>query len=482
MPYIFRRGYVRAARESSYGTPSTTAFPGALYGPLSPMFSVPSLWGPGAGTASIPTIGLPFTTKDITGVYDKHVSPMIVGRRFEDVMQVPGRRHIEGSFNVPVTPNALGFWLLNTLGVDSVAPIETNVISADVAANDTTFTVATLANNLTVGQRLFFRHTNSSSTTGANAEYVSVGVAATAGSSVTVTITGGAGTGGGFKFAHSSAAQGKLDVGPWTHTFTPTNAATGYPTFQIEDNWGGAPSSPFYTGLVVDSMDFNFQFDNNTAALEAVCKVYGTASNPTGAQTASTNTFASPNQGGAFTLPVEEVPVVVGNLSTLSQSNTANVDATNKNPVTSGGSATKVYLPSFKAQIMQNAKMIQTQNSSPDPYAILPTNFSFKGSMDTIFEDYGVYFDYARNQIWENVALTTTWGAQVLQSTAGATSPTLTFNVFNMAIEKAGKQTNKDNVVAMSVDAWRALDNGPNTAKNFTTVMSVVLVNDVAVY
>src|SRR5579864_6279153 len=101
MPFIFRRGYLRAARETStYGTPSTTAFPGAIYGPLSPMFKAPSLWGPGSGTANIPTIGLPFTTKDITGVYDKHVSPMIIGRRYEDVMQVPGRRHIEGTFNV----------------------------------------------------------------------------------------------------------------------------------------------------------------------------------------------------------------------------------------------------------------------------------------------------------------------------------------------------------------------------------------------
>lgn len=487
MPFLVRRGYLRAAREASYNTPNAgvTAFPGAGVGPLSTMFSNVATWGPGAGTANVPTIGLPITTKELDPAHAKHYSPAILGRRYTDIMMVPGRRQVAGSINFPATPDALGFWLLMAMGADAVVATTgaagACVLNAATSANTTTIVITTLANNLSVGQRVFFRDTTTVGAVGAGCEYATVAAPATAGATVTVTITGGAGTGGGLKNAHLISTL--VEFGPWTHTFTPSNAASPTQTFQFEDNHGGVPSSPFYTGLAIDTLELVANFENDAEPLTCTAKVIGTSVNSTGSQTNTVNTIASPNVAGGFTLPIEELPVVSGNFSTFTVgTGVSNVDATNLNPVTAGGVAGKLYLPTWKATMSNKAVLAKAQNSSPDPYAVVWTEASLHGAFDTFFEDYSVFYDYARSQIWQNTATVVNWGVNNLVGTSGPMASTMTVNVWNMSMEKTGKAGNKNDLVFFPVDAWRALDNGTNVAKNFTQPWNVVLVNNVASY
>lgn len=487
MPFLYRRGYLRAAREASYNTAATgtAAFPGAKTGPLSGMFSAPSLWGPGAGVASVNTIGLPITTKELDPAHAKHYSSAIVGRRYPDLMMVPGRRQVGGTITFPATPDALGFWLLMSMGADAVVATTgaagACVLNAATLANATTIVITTLANNLSIGQRVFIRDTTSVGGVGALPEYATVAAPATAGSSVSVTITGGAGAGGGLLSPHLISTL--VEFGPWTHTFTPSNSPTPTQTFQFEDNHGGVPSSPFYTGLTIDSLELVANFEADAEALTCTAKVIGTSVNSSGSETNTVNTIASPNVAGAFTLPAEELPVVTGNFSTFTAgTGPSNVDATNLNPVTAGGVAPKIFLPTWKATLSNKAVLAKAQNSSPDPYAAIWTEGSLHGQFDTFFEDYSIYYDYVRSQIWQNSATTVNWGVNNLVGTAGALASTLTVNVWNLSIEKTGKAGNKNDLVYFPVDAWRALDNGTNTAKNFTQPWNVVLTNNVAVY
>lgn len=488
---------MRAARESSYGVVATgnAAFPGAPNGPLGATIAVPTgmvgtpaLWGPGAGTALVNTMGLPVTSKEVDPMHARHFSPMILGRRYEDISVVPGRRQVNATFNVPVTPDAFGFWLFMTLGADAVTATTGNggacALNALIAANATSMVITTLANNLSVGQRIFFRDTTSVGGLGTNPEYATVSVAASSGATVTVNFNGGAGTAGGVKFGHAISTL--VEFGPWTHTFTPVNTPAGTPSFQIEDNEGGIPTSKFFTGMVIDSMDLSMPIEKDADPFVATVKAIGTSVNPSGSQTNTNNTIASPNVGGAFQLPVEEVPTVPGNFATFSASPTgggpSNVDATNLNPVTAGGVAPKIYVPDFKVNLTNKAQLAKAQNSSPDPYAAIFTNFACRGTMETLFEDYSVFYDYVRTQLWQGTQLVVNWGAQNLVGTTGAQSSVFTLNIFNFAIEKTGKSASKSELVYFPVDAWRAVDNGPNTAKNFTTLLSAVLTNNVAAY
>jgi hypothetical protein len=448
------------------------------------MISTPTLWGPGAGTANVNAIGLPVTTKEFDPMHARHFSPAIVGRRYEDVMVVPGRRQVQANISIPVTPDAFGFWLLMTLGADAVTATTGNagacVLNAGISANATSMVITSLANNLTAGQRIFFRDTTTVGGIGTNPEYATVAANATAGSSVTVTITGGAGTGGGVKNAHAISTL--VEFGPWTHTFTPVNTPAGTPSFQVEDNEGGIAVSKFFTGMVVDSMDISAPIEKDGDPLVATIKAIGTSINPSGTQTNTVNTVASPNVAGAFTLPTEEVPVVPGNFATFTSGQTTKVDATNLNPVTAGGVAGKVYVPDFKVTLSNKAQLAKAQNSSPDPYAAIFTNFSCKGTMESLFEDYSVFYDYVKTNVWPNSQLVVNWGVQNLTSTTGAVASTLTLNIFNFAMEKTGKAASKSELVYFPIDSWRAVDTSSVGTQNFTTLMSAVLVNNVAVY
>lgn len=442
MPFIHRRGYLKLARESAPGVLSTTSLAGINNGPLS------VLGGPtfnGATAANV--MGIPTLTREFEPTYHKHTTPMQVGRRYEDVAMVPGRRETQGTFTGPATPDALGMLLNLTFGTDTVTAIQTNTIAlAGTTANSTTLSLTTATSAaVTVGQRVWISD-------GANSEYVNVGVAAASGVT-SVTITAGAGTGGGFKFAHASGVA--VEFGPWSHAFTPSNSATGLPTFEAEDNFGGHTNSAYYTSASIDSFELNAAIDNDAEAMTWSAKFVGVAPSNIGT-TAGT---------GFFTLPTEEVPMVPGNAAVWTDPPNATLPSAPFN---------HIYVPDFKATVTNNAKLVKAAVGSPDPYTSVVTNWHLRGSMETIFEDYSIFQQYQNNTIWAPVNIKFNWGATVLQSTLGAVSPSLTININRFGIEKANKQQMKEDIVRLPIENWRALDYPDFTAMTTWTVLSGV--------
>jgi hypothetical protein len=439
MPFIHRRGRLFLGREGgTYGTAlnNATGLPGIIYGPLSGL-STTTL----GAQASINGIAVPTLARDLEPMFGKHQSSMQLGRRNEDVAMVPGRRNAQGQFQVEITPDALGLLLLLAIGSDSVAATaSTTLTGAGNTANATTITLAANSDPaLADGQYLWIND-------GANSEYVMVNGAQSA-SATSIPIRGGAGTGGGLKFTHVSTTP--LQVGPWTHTFTPSAGSAG--SFQAEDNWGGSASSLLYTGLLIDSLELNAPIESDTEALTAIVKILGKA--PSGTPVAAS---AAPSG-----IPLEEVPIGAGNSATLTAT---------------GATSTTVYVPDMKLTLLNTARLAKSQVSSPDPAFAIGTNFSLRGSMETIFEDYGVFQDFAANNIWSPVTLTYTWPSSLLKANP-VVAASLAITIQRFAIEKAAKEIMKNDFVRYPIDAWRAED-----YSDFTNITTWVLKNNVAAY
>lgn len=437
MPFIHRRGRLFLGREgATYGTGLGTALPGIQWGPFSGLATATI-----GAQAGVPGIAIPTLTRELEPQFLKHQSPMQLGRKFEDVMQVPGRRQSGGQFTLEVTPDIIGLVLLLALGNDNVvATASTTLTGGTNTANATTLTLSANTDpGLVAGQYAWIND-------GANSEYVIVnGTVAANGTSVP--ITGGGGTGGGLKFTHATSTP--IQFGPWTHTFTPSAGSPG--TGQIEDNWGGNANSLLYKGLLIDTLEFQAPIDNDTAALTALVKVLGMApgGTPVAASTAPSG------------VPIEEVAIGAGNAATLTAT---------------GATSPTIYVPDMKLTIMNTAKLAKSQVSSPDPAFAVGTNFSVRGTMETIFEEYGAFQDFAANTIWQNAILTYTWPGTTLKANP-AVAASLAITVQRFAIEKASKATMKDEIVHYPIDAWRAQD-----YPDFTNPITVVLHNNIASY
>src|SRR5258708_21751832 len=209
MPFIHRRGRVFLGREgATYGSGLTTALPGISWGPLSGLATATL-----GAQAGIPGIAVPTLTREFELMFGKHQSPMQLGRKFEDVAMVPGRRNALGQTQVEVTPDVITLLLFFATGSDSVtATASTTLSGPGNTANATTLTLAANTDPaLADGQYAFIND-------GANSEYVMVSGAVSA-SATSVPIRGGAGTGGGRQFPHAAAVA--LQVGPWIHTLRP---------------------------------------------------------------------------------------------------------------------------------------------------------------------------------------------------------------------------------------------------------------------
>ena len=441
MPFIFRKGRIFLGREgATYGTPATAAnaLAGIPYGPLSGLAT--STLGAQAGVNGL---CIPTLTRELESLQLKHQSPSQVGRRYEDLAQVQGRRNAAGQITGEVMPDTFGLLLFLALGADSVVATGTSTIgTGGIAANATSLPMTTGLPALSIGQYLFISD-------GANSEYVKVASNAAA-NATPLTITGGAGTGGGVKFAHAAGIT--VQAGPWTHTFTPSLSSPG--TWQAEDNWGGASNSLLYTGMVVDSLELACPIDNDTQALTYTMKVLGKAP-------AAAGVTASAAPGG---IPVEEVPIAAGNAASIA---------------ITGGTDASVHFIDYKMTIANTAKAAKDQVSGPDPYAALGTNFSIRGSAETIFEDYGVYQDFMNNKIWSPLLITHTWPQQLMPSGgAGASvAAVLTANIQRFALEKAPKATMKDEFVHLPIENWRAED-----YPDITSLATFTLLNNVALY
>lgn len=438
MPFIHRRGRLFLGREgATYGVGLATALPGIQWGPFSGMDTATL-----GAQASVPGIAIPTLTRELTPDFMKHQSAMQLGRKFEDVVMVPGRRNSSGQFSVEVLPDTFGLLLLLALGTDVVTTTASTTLSgAGNTANATTLTLSANTDpGLVAGQVIFISD-------GANSEYVlSTGIVAANGTSVP--ITGGGGAGGGLKFTHAAAVV--VQIGPFTHTFTPSAGTPG--SFQAEDNWGGNANSLLYKGLLVDSLELSAPIENDTAALTAIIKVLGMA--PGAAPVAAS---AAPTG-----IPIEEVPIGAGNSATLTAT---------------GATSPTIYVPDFKMTILNTAKLAKSQVSSPDPAFTVGTNFSVRGTMETIFEEYGAYQDFAANTIWQNAILTYTWPTPALLKANPVVQAKLTVTIQRLAIEKASKATMKDEIVHYPIDAWRAQD-----YPDFTNPITVALVNNIAAY
>src|SRR5579859_892236 len=440
MPFIYRRGRLFVGREgATYGTPltNTTALLGMQNGPLSGLVTTAL-----GAQASTPGLAMPILTREFEPLFLKHQSPAQLGRRFEDVAMVPGRRNAAGQFSVEVMPDTMGLLLLLAFGTDVVTATVTGqtLSGAGNTANATTITVTNATDPALVdGQAIWIND-------GALSEYVYVSGAVSA-NATSIPIRGGGGTGGGLKNSH--AASTPIQIGPWTHTFTPSAGSPG--TFQAEDNWGGHASSLLYTGLLVDSLQFLGPIENDTEALTAVIKVLGKAPS-------ATPVAASPAPSG---VPLEEESVAAGNNVAL---------------VATGATSSPVYCADFKGTLMNTARLAKSQVNSPDPAFAIGTNFNFRGSFETIFEDYGSYQDFANNAIWSPMTLTWTWPSALLKKTSPIAA-SLAITVQRFAIEKIGKAVMKDDMVRVPIDAFRAED-----YQDFTNPVTAVLTNNVAQY
>jgi hypothetical protein len=437
MPFIHRRGRLFLGREgATYGTGLGTALPGISNGPLSGLATATL-----GAQAGIPGIAIPTLTRELEPQFLKHQSPAQLGRRFEDVAQVPGRRQGGGQFQIEVMPDTFGLILLLALGSDSVAALASSTLSgAGNTANATTLTLAANSNPaLADGQALWIND-------GALSEYVYVSGAVSA-NATSVPIRAGGGTGGGLKNGHANTTP--IQVGPWTHTFTPSAGSPG--TWQAEDNWGGAANSLLYKGLLLDSLELQAPIDNDTAALTALIKILGMA--PGSAPVAAS---AAPSG-----IPLEEVAIGAGNSATLTAT---------------GATSPTIYVPDMKMTVMNTAKLAKSQVNSPDPAFAVGTNFSVRGTMETVFEEYGAFQDFAANTIWQNAILTYTWPNSLLKANP-VQAAKLTITIQRFAIEKASKPTMKDEIVHYPIDAWRGQD-----YPDFTNPMTAVLINNVASY
>lgn len=440
MPFIYRRGRLFIGREGgTYGTALTTAtgLLGIQNGPLSGLSTVAL-----GGQASTPGLAMPILTREFEPAFNKHQSPAQIGRRFEDVAMVPGRRNSGGQFSVEVMPDTIGLLLLLAFGTDVVTATATGatLTGAGNTANVTTLTLAANSNPALVdGQALWINDA-------ALSEYVYVSGAVSA-NATSVPIRAGGGTGGGLKNTH--AASTPIQVGPWSHAFAPSAGSAG--AFQGEDNWGGHGSSLLYKGLLIDSFQLLGPIESDTEALTAVIKILGMAPGA-----APVTASAAPSG-----IPLEEESVAAGNNVAL---------------VTTGATSSPVYMADFKGTLTNTARLAKSQVSSPDPAFGIGTNFNFRGSAETIFEDYGSYQDFANNAIWSPMTITWTWPSALLKKTSPIAA-SLALTVQRFAIEKIGKAVMKDDMVRVPIDAFRAED-----YQDFSNPVSAVLTNNVAAY
>ena len=444
MPATWNRGYAKFSRESAVGTPSTTQLLGMKNGPLSGLITTAF----GTGGTSV-GIGVPTADRKIKGEFAKAIMTAGVGRRFKNTAMVAGRRSMAGSVKVPICPNTFPFLLYLALGNDVVTPTQSGTLTgAGNTANAVALTVTATSANLKTGQIAFINDTTFS-------EYVVIGADIASGQTAITSITGGGGTLGGLKNSH--AASTAIQYGPWTHVQSLTNTVSTIPTFEYEDNVGGATNSQLYTGCSIDGIDLSAAFDNDTELMEATVKLIGRADQ-------TTVGFAGT---GAFSMPSEEVGIATGNAAVWTDPPNATMPS---------GSFPHIYVAGFKMNLNNNAHLAKAATGSPDPYTSLPTLNELSGSMDTFFEDYSTYKDFATNVVWSPVDLKWTWAASLLVGTTGAVPATFEVKINRVGLEKAGDFTDKDGLVRFPIDSWKSLDYpdfGTPAQAIFTTLNNV---------
>jgi hypothetical protein len=438
MPYPTRKSRLFVCKENAtYGTAATGAagtMLGAQWGPLSGLMT-PTL----GAQASTPGCVMPMVGgSQMQPEQEKHVSPAQVGRRTEDVAMVLGRRQSSGQYVVEVMPDTFGLLAFLALGSDQVTATASGTTTGTNSANAVTLNVTTGLPALSDGQRIWINDA-------ANSEYVTVNGNQTA-NTLAIPIKGGAGTGGGLKNTHNAATA--IQLGPWTHVIT-MSAPVG---LQIEDNLGGHASSFLYQGALIDQLDFEAAFDTSDAVKATIHVI--------GKMPSATVVAAS----AAGSLPLEEVPISGGNDPTFTA--TGATDAT-------------VFAANVKATFANNARLAMAGSNSPDPYGAIGTAFSVRGSLETAFEDYNVAADMMNNVIWSPVTMLWTWPQTLLPvGGAGASvAATAQIQVQRFGLSKLGKATDKNGLIHLPIDEWRALD-----YSDFANPVTVTVKNGVAVY
>lgn len=438
MPYSSRKSRLFVCKETAtYGTAATGAagtMLGAQYGPLSGLMTATL-----GAQVSTPGCIIPITgPSQMVPVQEKHISPAQLGRRTEDVAMVLGRRQSTGQFVVEVMPDTFGLLAYLALGSDSVAATASGTCAGTNSANAVTLNVATGLPAMSDGQYIWIND-------GANSEYVVVNGNQIA-NTTAVPIKSGGGTGGGLKFAH--AASTPVQLGPWTHTITMSNPVG----LQVEDNLGGHASSFLYQGMLIDQVDFEAALDSSDA-VKATVHVLGK-------MPSSTVVNASP----AGSLPIEEVPIAGGNNPTFTAT---------------GATDSTIYAANVKMTIANNAKLAMAGSNSPDPYGAVGTGFSIKGSLETAFEDYNNAVDMMNNVIWSPVSMLWTWPQTLLPvgGIGAKAAATAQIQIQRFGLSKLGKPNDKNGLLHLSIDEWRALD-----YSDFANPVTVTVKNQVAQY
>ncbi len=275
IPVISRRGYLRGAKEATWGTPVAATF------------------------------DLPTHTRQIAGTITKISPDIALNTRSRDWIVINGRRWAAGGIGGPAFGISAGIPLMGVLGTDIVTaqPVAPTGGAAVGAITGGTLTAATywyrvsavsgagetlaaaefsgvVASGSTgsvkvtwaevpgaIGYNVYGR------TTGAELKLLPAGSPFVgAGVGVQVSVPGGVTT---FTDTGSATPSGALPgagtFGP-RHLFTPANAL---PSYTFEQNRGGFGSSEQFSGCIFGSLQLAAKFDQNDGVLDWVGQLLG---------------------------------------------------------------------------------------------------------------------------------------------------------------------------------------------------------------
>lgn len=274
IPVIARRGYLRGAKETTWGT------------------------------AAAATFDLPTHTRDIQGTLTKDSVDVALNTRSRDFIIVNGRRFATGRLGGPAFGTSFGNVLMGALGTDTVSanPAAPTGVAAVASASGGTLGTATQFYKVTAvsatGETLPSSEV-SAATTGPNASvkitwsevpgaigYNVYGRVTATELKILPATSPFVGAGAGFQVTVPGGVTQFVDTGAATpagalpvsntfgnrHLFTPANVL---PSYTFEQNRGGFGSSQQYSGCIFGRLDLASKFDQNDGVLDWTAQILG---------------------------------------------------------------------------------------------------------------------------------------------------------------------------------------------------------------
>lgn len=269
-PVISRRGYLKLAKESVWGTPVAA------------------------------TVSLPTASRELVGVAERVSPDIALNQRVRDFLAVKGRQHAAGPIAGPAFGTSFGHILMGTLGVDTVTnplPVPTGLATAPATTGGTLATgtygyrvsAVTAAGETTAATEVTAAVTGPTGSVTVSWNEVPGALAynvygrtvagelkmlpaAAAGTTTAYTVPAGVLS---FVDTGSITPAGALpasNTAGTQHLFTP---ATVLPSYTIEQNFGGLSLSEQFPGCIFGSTTLRAQFEQNAGLLEFTANILG---------------------------------------------------------------------------------------------------------------------------------------------------------------------------------------------------------------